>query len=137
MGRKKQNHTTRIGNIEYKIALWEMSGGLLSDEYWMAQGLRVYFDGIYDEAAIDKNKLQIGLANPELMQNYHPGAQPEPEPTTTNGRAPKQRKTGVFREVKTVKNRSGQGGKYYRWAYDVTYVDGVRVKSKSVGRVKD
>ncbi len=54
-------------------------------------------------------------------------------PTTPKPK--RQRKTGTFREVRTIRNRS-KAGKTYQWEYDVTYEDGKRIKSKSIGRVK-
>lgn len=46
----------------------------------------------------------------------------------------KSKKSGTFEEIRTIRNRAG--GNSYRWRYQVTYQDGKRVKSKSIGRVK-
>lgn len=45
----------------------------------------------------------------------------------------KKRKTGLFVEIRTIRNR--QSGTQYKWRYLVTYVDGERIHSKSLGRL--
>ena len=123
MGRKRVYHTTRIENIEWKIALWELMG-----HDGMAYGLRLFFEGVFAESEVEKHKANLAKNDDDLAANY--------EPKTLERPASSTRKTGTFREVKTIKNRNGRGGKTYQWAYDVTYEDGRRVGSKSIGRVK-
>lgn len=89
----------------------------------MAHGLRLFFGSVIDEQAIEQQKAEFAKYNPDLAANYAP-KQFEKKPT---------RKTGTYRETRTVRNRAG--GKSYKWAYDVTYVDGKRIKSKSIGKV--
>jgi hypothetical protein len=87
---------------------------------------------VIDETGIEAHKADLASANPELAENYTP----KPVPAQPARQHKAQRKTGTYREIRTIRNRAGDGGQSYRWAYDVTYENGKRIKSKSIGRVE-
>ena len=90
------------------------------------QGPKMSLDALRDvlKYCEKKNMEQVALFHQSLTAPK-PAAKPKPK-----------RKTGVFREVRTIRNRGGSGKTTYKWEYEVTYEDGKRVESKSIGKVK-
>lgn len=88
-------------------------------------------DQIFEQLSPAKQDQVLNLARALLAEQQAETATGEVI-TGKRGR-PKSKKTGVYREVRMIRNRPN--GEAYQWAYDVTYQNGKRVHSKSVGMV--
>lgn len=138
MGRKRIYRKVRIADIIQKIALWELVG-----EDKMALGLRQFFQGAIKKEDVEAEKEKLIELNPDLAPpNYDRDKRTgelfgQWSDKAAKGNGNGNRKTGTFREIRTIRNRAGRGGTTYKWEYDVTYENGRRIKSKSIGRVSD
>jgi len=125
MPRKRIYNTVRTDALEGKIAHYQALG-----DYNGADAIRDVARSI--GAPIDEAEIAAQVTQRRAVYNGEP-LPPREEPVPSS-KAPRGRKTGVFDEIRTIRNRAD--GNTYKWRYEVTWQDGKRVKSRSLGRVE-
>ncbi len=110
MPRKRLYVESRIDSVHSRIALWELMG-----RDFEANGLRLFFSGVIDENDIERHKKEFATSNDELAANYTPKTIAPPP----------RRKTGLYREKKTLT----QNGVKYEYIYNMIYKDGKLIKT--------